>query len=84
MNLQDFKKLKYILFNKKQLAIFNMIGDPSMPLGNRLSSTMTQRTQFEIDIEAQKKKAKEFLNMDYGEMREEDVNRRLFKLFMTD
>jgi hypothetical protein len=84
MNLQDFKKLKYILFNKKQLAIFNMIGDPSIPLGNRQSSTMTQRTQFEIDIEAQKTKAKEFLFMDYGKMREEDVNRRLFKLFMTD
>ena len=73
--------MKYVLFNKKQLAVFNLIEDPFYPLGeNCKKSKLTEKMKFEMDINLIKEKALEFLKEDENEIKKEAFSRRLYKL----
>jgi hypothetical protein len=56
----ELERLKFVLFNKKQLAIFQNIGIPEDPLHKKIDIRLNNFYDFQYDHKAQKKKAKEF------------------------
>jgi hypothetical protein len=81
-NLQDFNKMKYVLFNKKQLAIFNLIEDPVYDHDdNKKRSKLTKTIKFEMNKMQLKEKAIEFLCEEESERDKNIISRRLYKLF---
>ena len=49
--LNEINKLKYILMNKKQLAIFNLIDSPSSPISLNKISKYSEKYKYDINIE---------------------------------
>ena len=70
-----------MIFNKKQLAVFNMINDPFDP-SNELSNTskITMKWKFEMDKELQIEKAIQFLQTKPDVLNGDKINRRLHKM----
>jgi hypothetical protein len=81
-NLQDFNKMKYVLFNKKQLAVFNLIEDPVYEHdGDKKASKLTKTIKFEMNKMELQEKAIEFLCEEESERDKNIISRRLYKLF---
>jgi hypothetical protein len=78
--LHEFERLKYVVFNKEQIAIFNSIAQPSNPLikSDNLD-TLTKRLKFDNDKEAQKEIINKVLNHK-SDNNDERTTKRLLKL----
>lgn len=81
----EMERLKFVLFNKKQLAIFQNIGIPEDPLHKKFDIRLNNFYDFQYDHKAQKKKAKEFFinkkkTINGNESR---LTNRLKKLYLT-
>ena len=77
----ELERLKFILFNKKQLAIFQNIGIPEDPFSRKkLNLRVNTFYDFQYDYQAQKIKAQEFFKKPtYSE--NSKINSRLKKMF---
>jgi hypothetical protein len=84
-NLMDVSKLKYILFNKKQLAIFNSINYSYSHFQKKELSNwkILKRLRYESDKEAMNEKISEFLQLKQEEILNNNINRRLFENYAT-
>ena len=78
--LHEFERMKYVMFNKQQIALFNSISQPSNPLirSNNLNF-VTKRLKFDNDKEAQKQIINNILRHKTQFM-EEKTSKRLLKL----
>ncbi len=78
----ELERLKFVLFNKKQLAIFQNIGIPEDPFNKKNLERLNTFYDFQYDTKAQKRKAKEFFRKDkFGS--ESKVTLRLKKLYLN-
>ena len=54
--LHEFERLKYVVFRKKEIALFNYVNQPSNPLIYSIQlNLITERLKFNNDLEKQKK-----------------------------
>jgi hypothetical protein len=78
--LHEFERMKYVLFSKEQIAIFNSISLPSNPFLNSKSlNFITEKFIYDNDKEAQKIYLERALYSKQG-LLEDRINRRLLKL----
>jgi hypothetical protein len=83
-NFLDVKKLKYVFMNNKQLSVFNQIHSPYSPITNTKYSKLTKKISFDMDEKEQINKLNQFLSMPIKDIYENEVNRRLHKLFTNE
>jgi hypothetical protein len=79
----ELERLKFVLFNKKQLSIFQNIGIPEDPLHMKKIDRINTLYKFQYDKNAQKKKAQEFFKDTQGE-NESKLDQRLKKLYLNN
>jgi hypothetical protein len=80
----ELERLKFVLFNKKQLAIFQNIGIPEDPFGKNSLVRMNSFYSFQYDHKAQKKKVKEFFNnTNRNNENDSKISSRLKKMFIN-
>lgn len=79
----ELERLKFVLFNKKQLSIFQNIGIPEDPLHLKKIDRINTLYKFQYDKNAQKKKAQEFFKDTQGE-NESKLDQRLKKLYLNN
>ena len=77
--LHEFERLKYVVFSKKQIALFNYVNQPSNPL---IYSTqlnfITERLKFDNDLEKQKKILESLFEL--NNFKDDKFTKRLLKL----
>ncbi len=80
-NVQEIQKIKYTVFGKKQLAVFNYLEDPYYPGSYRaFTSYMNKYMLFELDSNQLRKKALEFLEKsEVQQFKQDPINKRLHK-----
>lgn len=76
----ELQLLKFVLFNKKQLAIFQNIGMPEYPFNKNKVSRVNDFHIFRLDFKEQKTKAKEFFME--SSLNESKIDKRLKKLYL--
>ncbi len=80
----ELERLKFVLFNKKQLAIFQNIGIPEDPFSKKSLARMNSFYSFQYDHKAQKKKVKEFFNnTNKNNQDDSKISSRLKKMFIN-
>lgn len=78
--LHQFERMKYVIFSKKEIALFNSVSQPSNPLiFSKKSNFITERLKFDNDIEAQKKIVETIVEMN-DNLIEGKTTKRLLKL----
>ena len=77
--LNEISKLKFLLLNKKQLAVFNLIDSPHAPLATHKIPKYSEKYKYEMNYELQKIKAEEFLSTPISILFKNNIDRRLFK-----
>jgi hypothetical protein len=78
----ELERLKFVMFNKKQLSIFQNIGIPEDPLHHKKIEGINSLYKFQYDQTAQKKKAQEFFKDD-GE-NDTKIDQRLKKFYLNN
>lgn len=78
----ELERIKFVLFNKKQLSIFQNVGVPEDPLHMKKLDKINTLYKFQYDKNAQKKKAQEFFTTTQGE-NESILDKRLKKLYLN-
>jgi hypothetical protein len=78
----ELQLLKFVLFNKKQLAIFENIGMPEDPFSKNKFSKINELNYFQQNAKEQKVKAKEFFSGDNG-LNDSKISKRLKKLYLN-
>lgn len=76
----ELQLLKFVLFNKKQLAIFQNIGMPEDPFNKNKVSRVNDFHIFQLDFKEQKTKAKEFFME--SSLNGTKIDKRLKKLYL--
>jgi hypothetical protein len=76
----ELQLIKFVLFNKKQLAIFQNIGMPEDPFNKNKVSRVNDFHFFQQDFKEQKNKAKEFFLE--SSLNESKIDKRLKKLYL--
>jgi hypothetical protein len=79
----ELERMKFVLFNKKQLAIFQNIGIPEDPFNKKNYIRLNNFYDFQYDNKAQKKKAKEFFTKDRKNTNDSKLTTRLKKLYLN-
>lgn len=79
----ELERLKFVLFNKKQLAIFQNIGIPEDPFNRKnFSLRLNSFYDFQYDINKQRIKAQEFLEQPKN-FENSKISNRLKKMFFS-
>ena len=77
--IYEFERLKYVVFRKKEIALFNYVNQPSNPL---IYSTqlnfITERLKFDNDLEKQKKILESLFEL--NKFKDDKFTKRLLKL----
>ena len=77
----ELEKMKFVMFNKKQLSVFQNVGNPDDPIHNRKELKVNQIYELQYDSQGQEKKINEFLMQDH--MNGDNViNKRLLKFYL--
>lgn len=83
-NMQEIKKIKYIIFSKKQLAILNLLEDPEYPYEYKKYSKLNEKLKLEKNQTEITKKAIQFLKQDEYSIFDDKFNKRLLKFLDID
>ena len=78
----ELQLIKFVLFNKKQLAIFENIGMPEDPFSKNKISKINDLNYFQQNAKEQKVKAKEFFS-GINNLNESKISKRLKKLYLN-
>ena len=80
-HFHEIDKLKFVLFNKKQLSVFLNIGLPDDPLQRVKSLKINNMYDFQNETEKQNKKIMEFFKNE-NKINSDIMNKRLKKLYI--
>ena len=78
----EVDKLKFVLFNSKQLALFNLISPPENPLNPDLKKRISVLFKYSKDNDAQIKQAKKYLKRCQDSSKMTDLDKKLLDMFL--